>query len=108
MKGIMIAGLALILAAAVPFTVLGDSKDKKDRGTEHGWRFEVNTRFHVQQLGGESRHACNGLSVAADHTPVVQPVAPPPTTPPSTGSGSGGGITGGTFGTVTSSGPATL
>jgi hypothetical protein len=104
MKGIMIAGLALILAAAVPFTVLGDSRDKRDRGTEHVWGFEVNTHFHAQMLGGESRHACGGLSVAADHSPVVQPVAPPP---PSTGSGSGG-ITGGTFGTVTSSGPATL
>lgn len=105
MKGIMIAGLALILAAAVPFTVLGDSRDKRSSGTGNVWGFEVNTRSHTQALGGESRHACNGLSVAADHSPVVQPVAPPP--PPSTGSGSGG-ITGGTFGTVTSSGPATL
>ena len=105
MKGMMIAGLALILAAAVPFTVLGDSRDRGYCGTGHVWGFQVNTRSHVQVLGGESRHACNGLSVAANHSPVVQPVAPPPA--PSTGSGSGG-LTGGTVGTVTSSGPATL
>ena len=107
MKGIMIAGLAMIIAAAVPFTVLGDARGGRARGTEHTWGFEVNTRFHVQWLGGESRHACNGRSVAADHSPVVQPVAPPP--PPPSGSGSGlTGSGGSTSGTVTSSGPGTL
>ncbi len=99
MKGIMIAGLALILVVAVPFTVLGESKGKATRSSGDERGYCVSNPNHTQVLGGTSTHAFNGLSVAAGHSQRVQPVAPPP---------SEGGITGGTFGTVTSSGPASL
>jgi len=129
MKGLMIAGLALILAAAVPFTVLGESKEKRTRDTDQVWKHDGKDRLHEQGLGGDWRHDYDGRSVDADdHAPVVQPVAPPPltgTNPPSTGgtsaasggtsTGTGGtgttsgsGLTGATAGTVTSTGPATL
>jgi len=99
MKGIMIAGLALILVVAVPFTVLGESKGKGTRSSGSVSGYEVQNPNHTQALGGTSTHASFGLAEAAEHSRKVHPVAPPP---------SEGGITGGSFGTVTSSGPATL
>jgi len=106
MKGILTAVLAFVLAAAVPFTVLGESKDRGTRGTEHMWRFEANGHFHDHWLGGEPRQFCAGRSGADNPPPVVPPVAPPP---PTSGSGNGlTGSTGSTGGTVTSSGPGTL
>ena len=99
MKGIMIAGLALIFIAAVPFTVLGESKGRATRSPGDVSGYCVGNPNHTQVLGGRSEHNGFGLAEAAEHSRKVQPVAPPT---------SGGGITGGTFGTVTSSGPATL
>jgi hypothetical protein len=119
MKGIMIAGLALILIIAVPFTVLGESKGRgSNNGLGHAfghwsghafghwsghWSgFAVSNPNHTQTLGSNSSHGCIGLSNAADHSPAVTPVTPPST------DGSSGDITGGTVGTVVPTGPGTL
>ena len=102
MKGIMIAGLALILIAAVPFTVLGEPRG---RGESHfGFTgFAVSNPSHSQALGGNSTHACKGLSVASGHSNSVHSA-----TPPAPSGDTDGGLTGGSTGTVTSTGPGTL
>jgi hypothetical protein len=99
MKGIMIAGLALILIAAVPFTVLGESKGRETRGSGDERSCSVSNPNHTQIRDGRSEHDRFGLAEAAEHSREVKPVAPP---------ANGGSTMGGTFGTVTSSGPLTL
>ncbi len=112
MKGIMIAGLALIFVAAVPFTILGESKGKDSRRawSAQAGSFCVDNPNHTQVLGGRSEHDRFGLAEAAEHSRKVHRVDPTPSdgTSSSGGTTSGGGITGGTSGTVTSSGPGTL
>ena len=87
------------LIAAVPFTVLGESKGRETRGSGDERGYCVSNPNHIQVLGGRSEHDRFGLAEAAEHSRKVQPVAPP---------SNGGDTMGGTFGTVTSSGPATL
>ena len=90
MKGIMIAGLALILVVAVPFTVLGESRGGGG-GSHFGSNgFTVSNPNHTQGLGGSSQHACNGLSEAGEHSRSVQS-APSPAPSGSGSSGAGGG-----------------
>jgi hypothetical protein len=78
MNRIMVAGLALVLLVAVPFTVLGQPRGGWHH---HAWSrsgYVVNNGHHSQALGGHSFQACRGLAVAAGRSPVVTPPATPP------------------------------